>query len=323
MDNKISFPKNYERYIELGQAAMDAKNTEAALDYFLKAYAIHQDFSLNFLIVSMYLGSEQPKTALTIASELKKDYLSSVDSLEFYIQLLIQNHQFIEAHILINDQLLLKKTKNIKPFIALKKQVCQTELLYQQFETSKITELEQNLKILQTYSYFEQLTIIKQAVQLPKERFIKIGKEILLNSDVHYLVCSWLLNEFEKLNLTEKICFLWIDQKTYQVIPANIGDPMDSEICQRVLLYLEKELINDHPILLLELKEEIQLHFVLLYPLIDQIITDPKLWTISYISFYDHSLVNFDDNNQEDMSNIKRFQEIQNNIRFNLDAVQL
>lgn len=322
MDNQIPFPKNYERYIVLGQEFMDQGNLSEALNAFQQAYKIKKDFPLNFLISSTYLELGEAQQALHMAVEMKTKYLSCTDYLSFYIQLLISNHEFIHAHSLINERILQEKSGEMGHLIALKKKIRQDELMYEQFEASKINKLKNELSVLKQHSYYEQLAIVKKAAYLPQEEFIKMGKKILVDKEVHQLVRSWILEEFARLHVKEPVKVLWREEEIHQVTPAQIGGPLDCGAYQHMILFLEKELMNNDPILLLDLREEVRLHFALLYPVADQVVENPKLWAITYIVAYNESMGErycVHEYQQE----IARIQQLQSKIRYDLETMAL
>ncbi|MBO0473597.1 hypothetical protein IGL98_002602 [Enterococcus sp. DIV0840] len=322
MTNKIPFPKNYERFIELGQEAIKNNHLIEAVDYYEQAYAIRQDFPLNLVLVNMYLETGENKQALSLASEMKEKYFAYLDYMEIYIQILIQNHMFIQAHSIINERILVEQSGEMRKLISLKKKIRHVELMYQQFEVGKIKELKEELDHLNKHNYYEQMAIVKKAGQLPQDEFIVIGKKILLDERVHNLVRSWILEELVSLHVKEEVEFLWRDNKKYTVVPASVGTPLDSAAYQRILLFLEKELINDDPILLVDIMEEIRLHFALLYPLADEIIKDPRLWAVSYVISYNHSIAQKYQVDEERLE-IEKIQKIQSQIRFELEKMVL
>lgn len=322
LTNKIPFPKNYERFIELGQEAIKNNDLIGAVDYYEQAYAIKQDFPLNLVLVNIYLEISENEQALSLASEMKEKYFAYLDYMEIYIQILIQNHMFIQAHSIINERILMEQSGEMRKLISLKKKIRHVELMYKQFEVGKIKELKKELDHLNKHNYYEQMAIVKKAGQLPQDEFIVIGKKILLDARVHNLVRSWILEEFVSLHVKEEVEFLWRDNKKYRVVPASVGTPLDSAAYQRILLFLEKELINDDPILLVDIMEEIRLHFALLYPLADEIIKDPRLWAVSYVISYNHSIAQ-KYQVDEDRPEIEKIQKIQSQIRFELETMIL
>ncbi|MBO0440045.1 hypothetical protein JZO69_06705 [Enterococcus sp. DIV0869a] len=322
MTNKIPFPKNYERFIELGQEAVKRDNLIEAVDCFEQAYSIQQDFPLNLVLVNTYLQVGENEQALSLASEMKEKYFAYLDYMELYIQVLIKNNMFIQAHSIINERILMEQSGEMRKLISLKKKIRHVELMYQQFEVGKIKELKEELDCLNAHNYYEQLAIVKKAGKLPQDEFIMIGKKILLDDRVHNLVRSWILEELASLHFKEEVEFLWRDDKKYTVVPATVGTPLDSAAYQRILLFLEKELINDDPILLVDIMEEIRLHFALLYPLADEIIENPRLWAVSYIISYNHSIAQKYQVDEERLE-IENIQKLQSKIRFELEAMVL
>ncbi|WP_254909565.1 hypothetical protein [Enterococcus sp. 9D6_DIV0238] len=319
LSNKIPFPKNYERYIEMGQEALQLGNKEAALSYFEKAYAIKQDFPLNLVLANTYLDTENYEKALYVVSEMRESYFEYLDYLEIYIHVLTKNQLFLQAHSIINERILMEQSGEMRKLISLKKKVKHVELKYQQFESVKISEVKKELNQLNLYDYYEQLSVIKKSLNLPQDDFIRLGKNLLLDGRVHILVRSWILEELVKLHVKEEVKFLWRDDQTYTVIPATVGTPLDCAAYQRILLFLEKELINVAPILLVDITEEIRLHFTLLYPLADQIIKNPRLWAISYIISYNQSMGQ--KYHIEEKEEIKKIQKIQHEIRLDLETM--
>lgn len=237
LTNKIPFPKNYERFIELGQEAEKQNHLAEAVEYYEQAYAIRQDFPLNLVLVNMYLALEEHEQALSLASEMKEKYFAYLDYLEIYIQILIQNQMFIQAHSVINERILMEQSDEMRKLVSLKKKIRHVELMYQQFEVGKIRELKEELDDLNKHTYYEQMAIVKKAGRLPQDEFIMIGKKILLDERVHNLVRSWILEELASLHIKEEVEFLWRDNKKYTVIPASVGTPIDSAAYQRILLF--------------------------------------------------------------------------------------
>lgn len=311
MSNKIPFPKNYERFIQLGKEATNSNDLKKASAYFLKAYEIRPEFYLNVLLANAYLDSGENDQALSIAIDKKEEYLSCIEFAEIFIQILIQNQKFIEAYCVVNERILLERTGELKKLILMKKKIRQAEQMYQQFEMRKIKLLGDELANLEEHDYYEQLSIVKKAGELPREEFIEMGKKILLNQHINGLVRSSILEEFAKLHVKEPIDFIWRDGKKYQVIPITIGNSLDCGAYQRILLFLEKELVNKNSVLLYNILEEVKAHFSVLYPLADKIVLNPNLWAISYLITYDSELRSKyqTEKNKEELVDIKKVQE--------------
>ena len=318
MSNQVQFPKNYDRFISLGKEAMEEGNAVEAIEYFQKAYAIRQEFSLNYLLVSAYLKTGENTEALIMVEEKKSDYLTCLEYMDVYVQTLIVNQRFLSAYGVINDRILMENSGEMRSLVALKKKVRQAELLYQQFEVKKIEEIKQELSRLGSCTYYEQMYLVKRAMSLPQEEFIEVSKAILKDKDIHNLVRSWTLEELCRIHYHKQVHFLWRDLQLYDVVPAAIGGPLDNMAYQRILFFLEKELINDHHILLIDLVEEVRLHFALLYPFADQLVENPRLWALCYIQSYNDSVsVSYQD--ELDSLEADKIRSLQQAIRSELE----
>lgn len=307
---KIPFPKNYERFIALGQEALAAGSFRKAGDFLLQAYEIQPDFPLNFLLLTTFAELGEGETAYVLAQDYLDDYERVPDYLALYIRVLLQTKRFVEAQTLINRKILTSSKQDMKALVILKKEIRRAELLAQQFEHERIAQVKNELEILPERQAHEQLQLIKEAALLPQADFVEIAKELLQQPKLHSLAKSWLLEELQRLEITETIPISW-QGKIRQVIPAELGSPGDSASYQRVLLYLEKELVNSDPILLLNIEEEVILHFAMLYPFADEIITNPTSWAKSYIETYQLEATSLGTNEQEehDIQTARRLQD--------------
>ncbi|MTD42387.1 hypothetical protein GIX45_27930 [Erwinia sp. CPCC 100877] len=322
MSNKIPFPSNYERFIKLGQKAIKENNLREALNFFEKAYVIVPDFPLNYIIVDLCLELDENERALEIASEMRADYYSHWNCRENDEQLLLKNNKITHSHSIINKQILMKQKSNKNNLAFLKSKLRYVKLRHQSIESKDLQEVKGQLLHLNEYEYYDQLAIIKKAVQLPQEEFIDIGKDVLLNNELHNLVRSWVLEELCYLGYQEKVTFLWRDQQKYSIVPAEAGAPLEGSAYQRIRLFLEKELLNEDFLLLVKIVEELNLHFALLYPMADEVIKDPALWAISYIisskpvAAYKYQLYN-------QWREIKEIQKLQHTMHMNLQTLLL
>ncbi|MGC6768390.1 hypothetical protein ACYSNR_02150 [Enterococcus sp. LJL128] len=317
MTNKIQFPRNYDRFIELGKEAANQENYLEAIDYFEEAYAIRQEFPLNYLLVSVYVKAGENKQGLALAEEMREQYLSCLEYMDTFVQLLILNQRFISAHSIVNEQILKENCGEMRSLVRIKKKIRQAELLHQQFEVKKINALKEELAQLKNVDYYQQLALIRKSVYLPQKEFVEMAQVVLVDKAVHKLVRSWVLEELAHLHYKKEVTFLWRDGRTYQVVPASLTKPLETSSYQRIKLFLEKELLHDNHILYFDLQEEVQLHFALLYPFSDKLIKDPKLWAMCYIhSYSDSDAEAYRD--YLDTEEAEQIKEMQQNVRFEL-----
>ncbi|MDR0921124.1 MAG: hypothetical protein LBM95_01945 [Lactobacillales bacterium] len=318
MGQEIQFPKNFERFIELGQEAINQQNFSKAVDYFSKAYEIAPDFPLNFLLTNTLFDLGEVEEALELAQEFKRDYYLHIDYLVFYIQLLVGNHQFVQAHQILNERILQDNSEEMNKLVRVKKEVRHAELLYRQFEKRKINELKEELLQLTKLPAFEQMAQVKKSIQLPQDDFLEVAKVLLLKPETNIFVKSWLIEELSGMNIREKITFLWLNKGERAMIPAELSQPYESQTYKRMIAMIEKELGNNDPILLINMVEEIRIQFALLYPFADEVIAEPELWALAYLEEY---AVDFE--SHEDPAIMKEVRKEQRKLRIMLNEAMV
>ncbi|SJZ62688.1 hypothetical protein SAMN02745116_00979 [Pilibacter termitis] len=283
MGIQIEFPKNFERYVDMGQKAMKERNFAQAAEYFLKAYEIEQDFPLNFLIANTLFDIGEYKQALNLAKEFEEDYHSHLEYFSFYIQLLALNRQFIEAHREINTRIYEGEENEMEELVRLKKEVRHNELLFRQFERKKIEELKNEISLLPEKEYFQQMIEVKKMSLLTQEDFLEVARNFLANENVQILVRSWILEMLVVMGVQEEMEFLWVDKSVQKIKPNETTLPYQTKSYQQVFQELDELLGQNDPILMVNLMEEVRIFFAVIFPLSDSIITNPEVWAKSFL----------------------------------------
>ena len=284
--NQIEFPKEFQRFVRLGRHALDEGESLKAIEYLASAYDLEQDFSVNLLLVSTLLELGEEDRAFEYAKEMWQEYVQSIDYLGLYLQVLLQKRLFIEATSLVKSKRKAATVDQEKLLDEYQEQIIQTEHAYQQLEFRKINERIRTLKEISNANYLEQMNEIKYIKTLPTEAFVSLAETLLIDGRLHQLVRSKVLEELVNIQSNHPYDFLWLDEKRYSVVPKNLLLPASSTSYQQVSKILEEQLINENPSLLINIMNEVRLHFALLFPYADEKITNPSLWASSYLVDY-------------------------------------
>lgn len=284
--NQIEFPKEFQRLVRLGKHALDEGELLKATEYFSSAYDLEQDFSVNLLLVSTLLELGEADKAFEYAKEMWHEYFKSIDYLGLYLQILLQKRLFIQATSLIESKRETANTDEQHLLDDYQEQITQTEHAYQQLEYRKVKEGIKNLQSLSAADYLTQMGEIKKIETLPTEVFESLSATFLKDEHLHQLVRSKVLEELVKIQSEQTYDFLWLDEKMYTVVPKNLLFPASAKTYQQVSSLLEEKLVNDNPSLLLDMMNEVRLHFALLFPYADEKIKNPYLWAVSYLVDY-------------------------------------
>lgn len=314
----IQFPLNQKRYFQLGQKALEEGQLSLAADHFSASYALKKDFSLNFLLVSTLLEAGRAKEALSYAQEFKEAYEQGRDFLSLYLQCLLENQHFVEAHQILNEKMLVAQGSELKKLMEYKRIVRQKEVMHTQLTLDKKNQILEEFLNLPQEDYLTQLKKASLCHQLSQEDFFSACEKLFVDERLHYLVKSLLLEELVSLRFAASIPLLYRNQNIRMVSLKKLAPLRDTPLFQKLMLRLEIELRNLDPILEINLKEELRLSYVLLYPFEKEYILDADAWVKSYIYRFNPSYVTFAD--EEEKQKILALNCIQEELKHDLDS---
>lgn len=314
----IQFPLNQKRYFQLGQKALENGQLNGAVENFKASYALKKDFSLNFLLVSTLLEAGEAKEAFLYAQEFVEEYEKGKDFLSLYLQCLLENQRFVEAHQILNEKMLKARGTELKKFMEYKRIVRQKEVMYTQLTLDKKNQVVEEFLNLPQEDYLTQLKKANLCHQLSQEDFFACCKKLLVDARLHYLVKALLLEELASLHFAPSIELLYRNQNLRQVPLKSIAPLKDTPLFQKMMTILEIQLRDVDPILEINLKEELRLSYVLLYPFEKEFIMDPEAWVKSYIYSFNPNYVSF--NSPEEKQKILSLSCIQEELKHDLDS---
>ncbi|PIO83628.1 hypothetical protein BSQ39_08650 [Loigolactobacillus backii] len=309
MGEQIPFPKNFDRFIMLGKAAAKKEDWKVAADNFSAAYQTKQDFNTNLLLATALMESGQYLVARQVAGEYENDYQASLSLISFYISLLLTAHDFVKATQICDQHLAKAKAADIHFWTETQKHIKGAENKYRHEEAAHLKELQKALYNLSDRSIYEQMDLLKQANQLPKEEFTVTAKWLLRNPFVHPLLKANVLADLQKMRVSDEVSLLWLDNKEYQVIPERLLPIMEYKSIITLKQLLAEKVGNDDPIVYQNLTEEINLHAAYLYPFADKVVKDPTLWLAVYLDFYTTDKLNKKQIDSENLTQIQQWQE--------------
>ncbi|KRM23831.1 hypothetical protein [Latilactobacillus graminis] len=274
------FPNQYERLIRLGKAALNQRDWQQASTCFEAAYQLDQTMTANLLWVSALIEARDNQTALAIVEEQQDAYLQQTDLAQFYLALLLNNHHFITA----NQILVVLNHAKIAPEMIkmFRLMITTAELAYQTNYQTTIQKKAQRLYNLTAYPLSEQLTLLNQAQQLPRNDYVDSVMPILTNPYSHAFVKTTVIETLVQLNLNQTVQVSWFDQEK-SFVPAQSHLMGDSVLFNAVLQALNTQLAAEDPILLAQVTADIEMGFAYLYPFEAEIMYNPMEWAQAWL----------------------------------------
>lgn len=280
MGDITQFPDQYDRLIRMGKVALNQQNWQQACDHFEAAYQLEQTLSANLLWASALIEAGDPQTALTIVEEQQADYLQQTDLVRFYLALLLNNHRFITA----NQVWEALRHATIAPQVikTLRMMITAAELEYQANHQAAIQKQAEGLYNLTAHPSAEQLAMLTQAEQLPRNVYVTSITPILTNPYSHAFVKTTVIETLVQLNIEQLVTMQWFEQ-TKTFVPADIQLMEESPTFNAVLAALNEQLATEDPILLAQVMADVEMGFAYLYPFEAEIMYNPTEWAQAWL----------------------------------------
>ncbi len=285
MGEKIEFPKNYEAYIKKGLEFFELGNMEEAAMYFEEAYAIKQEPRINsFYATALYQQGEYKK-AKTIADK-EIDYYTSEDNLTlFYVSILIKGHYFIQAEKIIKTKLTQTNDNDSKwhaQYESIEKEKTQVRIENER----RYERIMKNVFSMGNQSFEKQARTLKDATELPLPQFVKAAISLLSNPFVNGVVKTTVIEYLIENKIENTFALEWFGEQR-MIKPIEMLPVMEVKAVQEIELLLKETIENNDPVLFQAISQEANLHFMLLYPFIDEVIVSPSQWVALYLERYD------------------------------------
>lgn len=281
--SQINFPKNYDFYFKAGNQALAEQDIKTALENLLAAYQLQPDPPLNFILTSLLLEQGDYLTAWQLAEEYREYYLQQPERIELYLQLALLNHQFTLAQEILWQIQKEKRFRKLAETLQLKVDF-QTEF-YQQQEKQNLALLMAELRELPQKEAFLQLSEVQKIQQLTLPALKKIARELLLNPQVSLLARNFIFEKLALMGVNEDFSYLSLTGEILFLNPVTVGPPAEMLLKNKILQELNQKLAQQDPILLENLREEVQVELALLYPLQNNY-ADSKAWVKSFLHEY-------------------------------------
>ena len=233
-------------------------------------------WKVNLLYVRALYRNGQAVRAYQEALPYEEDYLTK--ELAFWIKLLLANQLFIPARITLT-------MKGVKePFLT---QIVNAE---KNFEIEQVHTLQKRFKNfyhLGDQPDWKQQEIIHDADHLPLNKYVQGAKFILRDPFVEIVIRNTILKTLAALRYSQSVTYIGVDGKDHGTVPAKIEtrsyqkiiDEVDQLIC---------DYFKDNPIDQKNFLQQFHLQVFCLYPMTEEVITDPAAWVAVLIENHDH-----------------------------------
>ncbi|MGX7052072.1 type I restriction endonuclease subunit R [Leuconostoc palmae] len=269
-----------KKLIDRAEEEITQKNWHDASETLMTIYESVGNFDVNYRLVNALAMDEQYQLAASYADDFLTDYLEKESDFRLIVTLAIKNQNFVYAQQLVSlcNNAAMKQTliENIRHAEQIAK------------DTMSITfqTISRQFYHLSDYDIVEQRDRYESARHLPIEEFVTGAKYLLVDPYVTPIIRATLLEDLQKLNVTETITYRWLDNELYNIKLDTIPLLTESKIFEVVAELLDEKLGHDDPVAIDILAQQVRFEMTLIYPKVDEIITEPEEWVNASIDKY-------------------------------------
>lgn len=308
MSKNFNFPHNNKVYIKNIISNTQNNKLEEALDLTKKVYKEEKNFDNNYLYMYILSTLNRHSEAYEIARRFEEDYLKNDITRQAYILLLIKTHHFIKAeyHILQIEEAV--KTSKID-YNDLKEKLEDEKLKVENALQKRKNKIKLELLQIANYSEIVQQNIVRESHILELAILQKNANYIFMHPNLSQQIKKSYLEILIIKKDSNKYKIEWFNE-SMEVCPKKLKtfDELLSEMNFDSLLSTKLE---KTPSLFEIIRYEMINDMLLLYPFVEETITNLNFWIDQYIKHFDSAYVVADEANinTQDKENMEKWIE--------------
>lgn len=285
-DNRIIFPQSEEQIMKQALKAREHKQLDEAIDLVRAAYQTKPTRRITLLYFDLLFEKQKMEEAYVLAEKHEEWFLSDNLYCTKYIETLIKAKQFIKAEALINR--LVKKTKQSvisdECISYLQEDLEIARKDYNDCRKKKEIRIIQALSTLYTLSPPQQRELVHESRGYTSSAIQLAYQQALINQQTDELAKTLILDEMLKQGRQGEIVLDWFGEKRSLSLQQLEGFD-DKPIVRRLMEKAEKD-FSDNPSLAQLIQGELIIHLSMLYPFIEEVVTDEDDWLLLYLQQY-------------------------------------
>lgn len=222
------------------------------------------------LVLALYRAKQYAR-AFVYFAEQAEVFTGDKGHARLAVHLLLHNQSYIAARLFITD-LPLDWQDEFETLIAEAEQTAE-----EKFQTTIQTALR-SFYHLGDCPLNEQQERLGAARQLPLKEYLTGAQFLLRDPYAHQLIKAALVDTLRQLGVDQRMALRWLDAREYTINPAKLSAIEELPVVQELHRELADRLANHNPSEYQLAGQELQMQLMLLYPLIEEKVTDPAGW---------------------------------------------
>lgn len=287
------------------QTEMKQENWHDAAETLTAVYEALTTFEINYRLVTALFVDEQYQLAASYADDFLLNYLESEPDFRMVVALAVQNQNFVYAQQLA----MLWDEGSVQNDVLEEIRAAEDRARVDMANTFQT--IARQFYHLSDYSITEQRDRYESARHLPVAEFIVGAFYLLIDPYATPIIRATLLEDLQKLRVSDPVQYRWLDDNLYTIQLDELPLLTDSEIFEEIADYLDEKVGQDDPIALEMLAQQVRFELTLLYPRVNDVVTDPEGWVEASVDQY------YERPNFSEMAEQKKWHEIVRDLTTN------
>lgn len=242
-NNIVRFPHLHARLLEKGWEALQEKQYETALQFFLEASELKSDSELEMCIVVCFVEIGEWQEAKVRCQQLLEKKKDDVQLLQMYLSILLQLQQYEEMETIIRNAL---AHRFFSP--ATRDHLLQLLQFSEkmQHRLPRAVDDQPIRQLLESPRLDDQLQAIQQLENEPVVSYLPFIQAYLWNEANHPMAKTMVVRLLTAQRVNEQVTIRKFGQ-TMTVIPAELDEFATTAFAINVLQQLERTMANDNP----------------------------------------------------------------------------
>ena len=269
--------------IDRAHTEMKQENWHDAAETLTELYDSLSTFEVNYRLVTSLFMDEQYQLASSYADDFLLNYLEEESDFRMVVALAIQNQSFVYA------QQLAMLWDDLDTQQKVSQEIRDAEAKAVETMSTTFQTISRQFYHLSDYSIIEQRDRYESARHLPVSQFVIGAKYLLVDPYATPIIRATLLEDLQKLRVSESIQYRWLDDELYTIKLSELPLLTNSKIFEDIADFLDEKLGNEDPIAMDMLAQQVRFELTLLYPRVEEVVTDPEGWVEASIDrYYEH-----------------------------------